>query len=59
MMMMSGFSAFCQVTIPRHSELVPKLHCLACHCDHERSAESGAQCLTGIINKLPEGMCIV
>ena len=49
--------AFCQVTVPRHSDLVPRLQYLSCHCDHERSAESGAQCLAGIINKLPEGRC--
>lgn len=48
-------SARREVTIPRHSELVPRLQYLACHCDHERSAESGAQCLAGIVNKLPEG----
>lgn len=49
------FCGFCQVSIPRHTDLVPRLQYLACHCDHERSAESGAQCLAGIINKLPEG----
>ncbi|XP_015769269.1 PREDICTED: MMS19 nucleotide excision repair protein homolog [Acropora digitifera] len=48
-------SARREVTIPRQTELVPRLQYLACHCDHERSAESGAQCLAGIINKAPEG----
>jgi len=48
-------SARREVTVPRHSDLVPRLQYLACHCDHERSAENGAQCLAGIINKLPEG----
>lgn len=48
---------FRQVTIPRHADLVPRLQHLACHCDHERSVESGAQCLAGIINKLPDGKC--
>ena len=48
---------FRQVSIPRHADLVPRLQHLACHCDHERSVESGAQCLAGIINKLPDGKC--
>ena len=48
---------FRQVTIPRHADLVPSLQYLACHSDHERSVESGAQCLAGIINKLPDGKC--
>ena len=48
---------FRQVTVPRHADLVPRLQHLACHCDHERSVESGAQCLAGIINKLPDGKC--
>ncbi|RMX48437.1 hypothetical protein pdam_00020451, partial [Pocillopora damicornis] len=48
-------SARREVTVPRHSELIPRLQQIACHCDYSRSAESGAQCLAGIINKLPEG----
>lgn len=50
-----NFCWYYQVTVPRHSELIPRLQQIACHCDHSRSAESGAQCLAGIINKLPEG----
>ncbi|XP_073239400.1 MMS19 nucleotide excision repair protein homolog isoform X2 [Porites lutea] len=48
-------SARREVTIPRHADLLPRLQHLACHCDHERSVESGAQCLAGIINKFPDG----
>jgi len=48
-------SARREVVIPRYLDLVPRLQYLACHCGHDRSAESGAQCLAGIINKLPEG----
>ena len=45
-----------QLVIPRQLELVPRLQCLACHCNHDRIAVSGAQCLAGIINKIPDGM---
>lgn len=48
-------SARREVAVPRHSVLIPRLQQIACHCDHSRSAECGAQCLAGIINKLPEG----